>query len=276
MDTGCDLLRRALQQPLLHFLLIGMAVFALYRAGAPSETVVPRRVITVTPAQVERLTEQFEAVWRRPPTRAEQTGLIDDFVREEVYYREALALGLDRDDTVIRRRLRQKMEFLSDAGAGAPASGEAELRAFFESNIDQFTPPARIAFRQVLIDDAEVAKGLAALAAGADPGMLGRGTLLPPVMEAATAASVDGTFGDGFFAAVSALGIGPWQGPVESVFGMHLVQLLDREPAVVPAFEAVQVEVEEVWRRQSSDALRDAEYRALLGRYEVVMPPSEP
>ena len=125
------LLIRALREPLLHFLLIGIAVFALYQAGSPLEPASAQRIIEVTPAQVERLAGQFEAVWRRRPSEAELTGLVEDFVREEVYYREALALGLDRDDTVIRRRLRQKMEFLSDAGAGAMAPEEAELRAYF-------------------------------------------------------------------------------------------------------------------------------------------------
>jgi hypothetical protein len=275
METGWGPLRRALRQPLLHFLLIGVAVFTLYRAGGPSEPVGTRNVITVTPAQVGRLAEQFEAVWRRPPTEAEQAGLVDDFVREEIYYREALALGLDRDDTVIRRRLRQKMEFMSDAGAGALVPVEAELRAFFDSQIDLFTPAARITFRQVFLGDADAAPVLAALTAGADPGSLGIGTLLPPLMEAATAASVDGTFGEGFFAAVSALGPGPWRGPVESAFGAHLVQLVDIEPAVAPSFEAVRGEVEEAWRRQAADALREAEYQALRERYEVVMPSAE-
>ncbi len=113
-------LSRLVREPLLHFLVIGTAVFAVHGAAGPAMPTGDEGVIDVTPATVGRLESQFAGVWRRPPTAEERAGLIDDYVREEVYYREALALGLDRDDTVIRRRLRRKMEFLGDAGAGAP------------------------------------------------------------------------------------------------------------------------------------------------------------
>lgn len=268
---GPELLGRMLREPLLHFLLIGVALFALYRAGSPSDAARVQRLIEVTPAQMDRLGGQFEAVWRRRPTAVEREALAEDFVREEIYYREALALGLDRDDTVIRRRLRQKMEFLSDAGAGALAPDEATLRAFFEKHVDRFTPAAQVTFRQVFLGDTDAAPVLAALAEGADPGGVGSRTLLPATMSAATQASVDGTFGDGFFAAVSALEPGAWRGPVESAFGPHLVQLLEAAPEEPPSFEAVRGDVEEAWRRRSAEDLREARYRALRERYEVIV-----
>ena len=136
-------LGRLIREPLLHFLVIGTAVFAVYGAMNPSSARRRADVIEVTPAKVERLDGQFEAVWRRPPTAAERAGLVDDYVREEVYYREALALGLDRDDTVIRRRLRQKMEFLGDAGAAALAPSDAELRALSSRRIRSGSPGRR-------------------------------------------------------------------------------------------------------------------------------------
>ena len=267
---------RLLREPLLHFLLIGAAVFGLYRALAPAGPAGAPQVIAVTPAQVERLAGQFEAVWRRPPTDGELAGLVDDFVREEIYYREALTLGLDRDDTVIRRRLRQKMEFLGDAGAGALVPDDAELRAYFTSHIERFTPAARITFRQVFLGEADPAAAQAALAEGSDPETLGQGTLLPRIMEAAAPGSVDGTFGDGFFAAISGLEPGEWRGPVESAFGSHLVQLVEMEPAVPPSFEAARRTVEEDWRRETAERLRDAQFQALRERYEVVMPSADP
>lgn len=263
---------RVLREPLLHFLLIGVAVFALYRGVPDPQAPDAQRVIEVSPAQVDRLEDQFQAVWRRPPTEPELAGLIDDFVREEVYYREALALGFDRDDTVVRRRLRQKMEFLGDAGAGALAPDDAELRAHFEAHLERFTPPARVTFRQVFLGEDDPAAALAALAEGTEPGALGRATLLPPALEAATWTAVDGTFGEGFFTAVSELPPGEWGGPVTSGFGEHLVLLLDREPATPPPFEAVRTAVEEDWRRDAAEALREEQFRALRDRYQVILP----
>jgi hypothetical protein len=257
---------------LLHFLLIGIAVFAIYRLVTPPEPARADRVVDVTQVQVERLAGQFEAVWRRPPTETELAQLIDNFVREEIYYREALALGLDRDDTVIRRRLQQKMEFLSDTGAGTLVPSEAELRAYFTENIDRFTPAARVTFRQVFLDDEDPAAVLAKLSDGADPREFGRGSLLPPAMEASPRTAVDGTFGEGFFAAVAELEPGAWRGPIDSAFGKHLVDLLALEPAVPPAFETVRSEVEQDWRRESATALREAHFQVLRGRYEVILP----
>ncbi len=270
--SSSNLIARALREPLLHFLLIGLAVFALYRSEAGPPVADAQRVIDVTPAAVDRLAAQFESVWRRAPTEDELAALLDDHVREEVYYREALALGLDRDDTVIRRRLRQKMEFLGDVGASALAPDEAALRAHFEAHPDRFTPDPRVTFRQVFLGDADPAPTLAALAAGAEPGGLGRPTLLPPALEAATPTAVDGTFGTGFYDAVAGLDANVWSGPVMSGFGAHLVQVLASEPATPPPFEAVRAAVEADWRRDSADELREAQFRALKDRYEVILP----
>jgi hypothetical protein len=263
---------QVLREPLVHFLLIGIAVFALYRGEPQPQAVDMQRVIEVTPQLVDRLAGQFEAVWRRPPSEDELAGLVEDFVREEVYYREALALGLDRDDTVIRRRLRQKMEFLGDAGAGAIAPDESALLAHFEAHPERFRPPARVTFQQVFLGEGDPGLALAALEEGADPDEIGGPTLLPPVMEAGTRSSVDGTFGAGFFEAVSSLDRHEWRGPVMSGFGAHLVQLLDSEPMATPSFEAVRAAVEMDWRREAADTLREAQFRAMRERYEVILP----
>ncbi|HMQ92052.1 MAG TPA: peptidylprolyl isomerase [Amaricoccus sp.] len=272
---GPGLAGRILREPLLHFLLIGMAVFLAF--GLRSEP--PRRadaaVIEVTPAQVERLSAQFEAVWRRPPGAEELRALVEDFVREEVYYREAQALGLDRDDTVIRRRLRQKMEFLADSGAGAIEPGEGDLRDYYTAHLDRFTRPERASFRQVFLGEDDPAPVLAALSGGADPSGLGHRSLLPETVEAAGATAVDGTFGDGFFAAVTALEPGAWHGPVASAFGAHLVRLDALEPAQVPGFDQVRKLVDSEWRQQAAEDLREAQFQAMRRHYEVVLPPIE-
>lgn len=265
---------RVLREPLLHFFLIGIAIFLAF--GLRSEPSRPGdEVIEVAPARVERLSAQFEAVWRRAPSDEELRALVDDFVREEVYYREALALGLDRDDTVIRRRLRQKMEFLADSGAGTLTPSEEELRAYHSSHADLFARAGRATFRQVLLGDDDPAPVLEALAGGVDPDELGQGSLLPGTMEAATASTVDGTFGSGFFAAVAALEPGRWQGPVGSAYGTHLVLLSEVEPTATLPFEQVREAVAAEWHREAAEDLREVQYQAMRERYEVIVPPIE-
>lgn len=265
---------RFLREPLLHFLLIGLAVFALHRAVAPPQSARAERVVEVTQAQADRLAAQFEAVWRRPPDAAELASLVDAYVREEIYYREALALGLDRDDTVIRRRLQQKMEFLSDAGAETLTADDAQLQAYFGAHVDRYTPPARITFRQILLDGEEAAAILAQLSAGADPQAFGRGTLLPAMMQEAPPTAVDGSFGQGFFAVLAELQPGAWTGPVDSTFGQHVVQVIAFAPAAAPRFETLRSLVEEDWRHEAGEALREARYQALREGYEIVTPPA--
>jgi hypothetical protein len=266
---------RILREPLLHFILIGGAVFLAFGLrNAPPERP-SARVIEVTPARVERLAGQFQAVWRRPPTEEEVRALVEDFVREEVYYREALSLGLDRDDTVIRQRLRQKMEFLADSGAGTLAPSEEDLRRYYAAHRDAYAKPEQVTFQQIFLGATDPAAALAALGEGADPAAIGEGSLLPATLEAATRATVDGTFGSGFFAAVSALPAGVWQGPVESTFGPHLVRLVELEPGAVPAFEQVRNRVLDAWREQTAADLRESQYQAMRQRYEVVLPPDE-
>lgn len=272
MTSERGLFGRLLREPLLHFLVIGLAVFGVDRFAGPPKTAPDRQVIDVTAAHEERLAAQFESVWRRPPTRAELDGLVDDHVREEVYYREALALGLDRDDTVIRRRLRQKMEFLGDLSAGGLVPEEAELRSYLEAHADRFETPAKVTFWQVLLEGGASAEVLAALAAGADPAEVGGGTLLPAEMVASARAAVDGTFGAGFFDRVTALPPGAWSGPVSSAFGDHVVLLQELDPATAPPLEAVRHAVEEDWRRAKADDLREAQYQELRARYEVKLP----
>lgn len=164
------------------------------------------------------------------------------------------------------------MEFLGDAGAGAAAPDEAALRAHFEAHPERFTPPARITFRHVFLGDEDPAPVLAALAEGAEPDALGRATSLPPALRAATRSEVDGVFGAGVFAAVSALPPGEWSGPVMSGYGAHLVQVLESEPARAPDFAAVRHAVEADWRHATAEAQREALFEALRERYVVILP----
>jgi hypothetical protein len=262
--------RRLFGEPLVQFMAIGIVVFLLFpqdRAGPVTE------VVEIGQPVVDRLAAQFEATWTRPPTEAELAGLIESHVREEILYREALALGLDRDDPVIRQRLQLKMEYIAEAAAAAQEPAEAELAAWYADHAAEFTPPALLSFDQVMLADrGEAAAVRAALAAGADVATLGRATILPVRIEGEPAAAVDGLFGPGFFAAVAALPEGEWAGPVESAFGVHLVRLTGTTVPAAPPLAEVREMVLSAWRAVRAGELRDEQYEQLRESYEIRLP----
>jgi hypothetical protein len=225
-------LLRLIKEPVLQFLILGGGLFAAYAAFAPTENA-PRNAITVTAPRIESLSDNFERTWRRPPTAEELQGLLEDYVAEEVLYREALLLGLDRDDLVVRRRMRQKVELLLTDALSAAPPGEAELRAHFAANRDRYREPARLTFRHIFLGAKESGKtgdwfALAEQLNG-DPDFdlasAGAPSLLPPGMEMATALQIEGTFGPEFSAALAGLAPGQWHGPLESSYGWHLVRI---------------------------------------------------
>ena len=225
------MMKALLREPLVHFFVLGTAVFGAF--AILDDTPPPAgEVITLSVEDARRLAAGFEATWRRPPTAKELDQLMGLFVREEVYVREALALGLDRDDAVIRRRLQTKMEFLTETGAEAVKPDDATLQAHLETNADRFREPPMVAFEQVLLDDrikvGEASAITARLNLGAAPGDMAQPTLLPPAFRPSPAQVVDGSFGTGFFDALGAYPVGTWSGPVETTLGLHLVRVTER------------------------------------------------
>lgn len=267
---------RLFREPLLHFLLIGCAVFALSSAARSPQPEAMSDEIVVSPAMAAQLVERFEAVWRRAPTVEEMEALIASYVREEVLVREATALGFDRDDAVIRQRLAQKMSFLLEGAAGARGPSEDDLRAFFEARVVDYTPPPRLGFEHVLLGpdptDAEVGAAMQALQAGAPPDETGLRTMLPAALQPSVEQAVDGVFGSGFFAQLEDLEQGTWVGPVTSGFGVHLVRINEWERAAPPSFDAVRDRVEAEWRQQNTETGAEAQYARLLEGYVVRTP----
>jgi hypothetical protein len=276
-------MNRLAREPLVHFLVLAAIVFAAYavinRSGEMEE---PQR-ITVTPAKIEQISGLFAKTWQRPPTPAELKGLIDDFVKEEMYVREALALGLDQDDTVIRRRLRLKMEFMSDAEAGATPPTDAELQAWLDAHPDEFRNPSEVAFEQVFLNPqtrgaAAAADAGALLAALRGPGGLdattaGDPTLLPFALPLSSAAQVAGTFGADFVEALEALPDGQWSGPVASGYGLHLVRVTQRKAGAMPTLEEARAAVEREWMNARRQDVESRRLEELLKKYEVVIEP---
>jgi hypothetical protein len=270
---------RLLREPLFHFLIIGSLLFVLYSiVSGPAPA--PVNTIVITPERVTQLASSYEAVRKRSPTDAELRVLVDNFVREEVYYREALALGLERDDTIIRRRLQQKMEFMTDTGAELFEPQAGELEEYYQANIANFREPPEIALTQVFLgqkpDPDRIAEALAALRSDSetDPSLWGEVTLLPAQLRLSTSTEIDGTFGTGFFDGLMQIPADYWSGPIQSGYGLHLVRVEQRLPARVPPIDEIRNVIEREWRSEKLKELHKLVYARLLQRYTVVMPDS--
>jgi peptidyl-prolyl cis-trans isomerase C len=277
-------LGRLLREPLLYFFLLGGVIFAVMPGADDPGSAGPREQIVISGAEVERLTAAWSQRWQRPPTEAEVKDLITEMVREQVLYREALALGLDRDDVVIRRHLRQKYEFLSQDLAFETDPDEATLRAFFKAGSDRYAPADRLTFSQILFSPdrrgalaaIDATRALADLQTATAPDAaetLGDATSLPSVFTEVETSGVEAVFGPEFAAAVMGLEPGRWSGPVASGYGLHLVWLSEKVAGDRPAFEDVRQKVKDDWVYSQRAAANDAIYRGLLERYEVVIEP---
>jgi hypothetical protein len=264
------------REPLLHFVLIGTALFLYYDfvGRGDNEAPDPKRII-VSSGQVEQLVANFERTWSRPPTLKELDALVEGHVREEVFYREALSLGLDRNDAVVRRRLRQKMEFLTDTAADILEPTVGELEAYLAANAQTYRSGPQLAFEQIYLgetpDPDSVTLSLKALRIDpvADPTALGKSTLLPARLDLSPPQAVDGMFGQGFFERVAEVSPGAWAGPVDSAYGVHLVRVLDSQSARMPRLEDVRAAVLRDWKAAKTQEIRESYYAQLRERYVV-------
>jgi hypothetical protein len=272
-DLVHALISRLLREPLLHFLLLGALLFLAYgwlnRAGlaAPDEIVVSR-------SQVEGLVMQFERVWQRNPTAEEREALVESWVRDEVFYREALAMGLDQDDQVVRRRLSQKVQFILDTGSESTVPTDLELQDWLDGHADRYRIEPTYSLRQVYFDPARHGERLDAVMAAAKRALAegreapGDPTMLPAAIEGG-AADIERTFGAEFEQALRTLPVGAWHGPVRSAFGLHLVTLEARTDARPARLEDVRPEVVRDLMQARTEAAQDALYRDLRAKYAV-------
>jgi hypothetical protein len=275
---------KVLREPLLHFLLLGAAIFGAHRLRSSAQATQPGTIV-VTEGRIEALVAAFTRTWQRPPTASERDGLIQDYIREEVYVREAIALGLEQDDMVIRRRLRQKLEFVSEDLTAQAEPTDRQLRAYLTAHPDAFRVEPRYTFRQVFLDphrqgdrrSHDAARLLARLRqAGTDPDTMGDASLLDHRFEAVPATLVAEQFGEQFAAELGKLPISQWRGPVPSTYGAHLVLVGDRTEARVPALEEVRDAVRRDWGNALRAEASERYYRELLRRYSVTVEPPQP
>jgi len=262
-----------LKEPLLHFILIGVALLAIYQWFNPSESVDSDNKIVITEGRIEQFATIFAKTWQRPPTAEELTALVDDYILEEVCYRQAKTMGIDADDTVIRRRLRQKFEFLTDDTAALVQPTDQDLADYLAAHPDKFRQSPTYTFEQVYFNpekhtEAVVAEELSFLREGKQVGDV---SLLPRSFTAARRQAVDGTFGIGFSEQLDPLQVGDWQGPVRSGLGWHLVKIESRTEGRLPELGQIRAIVEREWSNDKRLEIRKQINDRLLKEYEITV-----
>jgi len=266
-----------MREPLLHFLLGGAALFLLFNCVTDSEVVGDDQIV-VTSGQIEHLVTLFLKTRQRVPSDRELRGLVDDYVLEEVLYREALAIGLDRNDTIVRRRLRQKIEFLLDDFTAVEPS-DADLQQLLDKQPDRFRPDARITFEQVYFkaDSSDVADStLALLQAGdSDPNRFTESHLIAYRFDDVSESMVAAQFGDEFSAALFVLPAGQWRGPIDSPFGLHLVYVEQIVAGTVPALADIRANVKREWLVDFRAAAQQEIIEQMKAKYTVTVEPFE-
>ena len=279
--------RSLLREPLLHFLAIGALLFVVYGIVSDGDRADDELRIEIGAGDIAYLKEVWQQQWRRAPSTLELQRLIDDRIREEILYREAIALNLDADDTIIRRRLAQKMQFLAEDLAGQVEPSEEQLLAFYNDNHDELTDPARFSFTHIYFSrdqrgdkalaDAELVRRELVDSAIERAPERGDRFMLESDFEALTERQVARLFGNEFAREVFQLTTGDWAGPLESGYGLHLVRISDIEPARLPEFEEVRRQVTNLYLDDLRRRTNEEVYERLKSRYEIIIAePAEP
>ncbi len=263
-----------LREPLLHFLIAGAGVFLLYGIlSGPGDG--SDKEINVSVGQVEHLVSIFLKTRQRLPTPEELTGLVDNYIVEELLYREAVAIGLDRDDTIVRRRMRQKMDFLLDDLATIEPTDE-ELQQYLSEQPERFRRDARFSFDHFYIADGDAAMAtpvLDQLRAGklSKEIVAVRSGLLPDRIDDSSETQISALLGSTFTQQLMLLETGDWAGPIESPYGVHLVRIDQMVESVVPPLAAIRKDVRREWLVDRRNTSRDVMIEELRSRYRITI-----
>jgi hypothetical protein len=276
-------LTRLFKEPLLQFLIIGAAIYGAYALFAAPEDDYRDTVVLVDSKRIDAMISEWESRWNRSPTRQEISGLIQAYIKEDVLYRQAVAMGLNEDDPITRRRMAQKLEFLTSDLAQFQQPAEGELERFFEENEEAYREPDTISFTQIFVDpdargdetlvDAEeiLERVKAAGKPGEETSQLGDRFMLQNYFASATELDIRRQMGSGFAQQVMQLAPGQWHGPVLSGYGVHLVYVYDFLEAEPPVLENVQARVLEDWHTQKRDEFNAEFLKSLKSRYEIII-----
>jgi hypothetical protein len=279
-------MKKLIREPFIHFIFLGTAIFLAYHFLSARADNQPGKIV-ITQGDITSIMIGFSRTWQRPPTREELEGLIRDRVREEVYSREAIAMGLDRDDPIIRRRLQQKLTFLTDDVAAVAEPTEAELADYLKTHAAGFGVDRKFTFSQVYLDPSRRGEHLAhdanelliqlrSQGLDVDFSSLGDVFLLEHRFGAVPTTEIAKQFGDKFAAKLADAPIGQWFGPVESGYGMHLVFVEERTEGRLPELAEVRDAVSRDWTNERRLELNEKFFQGLLKHYEVVVGKIDP
>src|ERR1700730_11696647 len=279
-------MKKILHEPLLHFLLLGATTFAAYSFLSKPASDEPGKIV-VTSGEVASMVLGFTRTWQRPPTNEETKGLIQDRVREEVYCREAIALGLDKDDMVIRRRLRQKMGVVTDGVVAQAQPSDTELNAYLKEHASAFRIQRQYTFSHIYLnperhgenlsrDTANLLTQLRQVGGKADVEALGDSFLLEHTFAAMPSSEIRKQFGEKFAAKLDELTPGSWQGPVESGYGLHLVLISERTEGRMPELAEERVRVRRGWVNARRLEANEKYFQDLLKHYAVTVESPDP
>jgi peptidyl-prolyl cis-trans isomerase C len=284
-DSRFTTLKRWLREPLLHFLLIGIAVFAVYaymnrgRGGVESS-----KQIALSLDDLRLMETYFESQWHRQPTPAEFQAMVEDKVKEEVLYREGLAMGLDKDDTIVKRRMAQKMQFLAEDVAAAHEPSMAELKVWFEKNKDKFALPSRYSFRHLYFSpdkrgrnaQQDAGKTLTQIAGQPEgsklAASLGDSFMFQDYYGDRAPSAIAKEFGPQFAVVLEKVKPGSWRGPIESGYGWHLVFVDTVIPGHTPALEEIESDVKTAWLGEQKATAWQKAYAEMRAKYVLLLP----
>jgi hypothetical protein len=274
-------MKKLIKDPLLHFLLIGALLFLVFEF-IKSPVGIQENSIVITRGDIDALQANFSRTWQRPPTDSEVSGLIEERVRDEIAYREAIAMGLDQGDSVIRRRLRMKMELLVEDVAGLSPPTDEDLEAYLVEHRESFHQQPQVSFMHVYLnsdkrgarvenDAKEILTKLSAAGRDADPGSYGDPSMLPKELPLYYINDIGRLFGVDFSKNIQEVKPGGWTGPVWSSYGLHLVYVRERIEGRDPELAEVRKEVEREWSAKRRREFKEATYNKLGERYTIVI-----
>jgi hypothetical protein len=273
---GYHRMRSFFREPLLHFLLLGFLLFVAYDFMHGNRAASGNRIV-VDDSVVADIVQRHTAIWQREPSPQELQGLIDTYIRDEALYREGVAMGLQENDIVIQRRVRQKLEVMAEESGQQASATDADLLAYLSQHAERYALPAELSFEQVYFDpsrhgeklDADIASARATLTSGSDSANIGDNTLLPQRVERALATDIARDFGEDFASALMSLPPGSWQGPVASAFGVHLVRVVEHIDGRSANLADVRAAVERDWEHDRRVAAREAFYHNARTHYDI-------
>ena len=272
-------MKKFLKEPLFHFVLLGALIFIVYALfGRHSFS---KDKIVVTTQDIEYLTNLWMREWNRTPTKEELNNIINDYIQEEALYREALKLGLDKDDKIVRRRMAQKMKFIMEDNVEVKDPTEQELKQYFEKNKERYKESKRYSFYQIAFLGGEesrmkaldIKEKLKSNPSGAET--YGNHTSIPYDISDKSNEEIDMMFGQGFSAHLKGLKLNEWQEPLRSGLGYHVINIYKTGKARIPEFEQIKSTVQEDWMKEEKQKLQAQKLKELIGRYDVEVESNE-